>query len=135
MDNLLKSSSVFVSKLLKENSLQNLLTIISTIPLEVFEAATELGQNSNLSDEELEIIQVAAWFHDTGFINGYLNHEYKSAEIAKVYLENILIPVGKIERITHIIRMTERTNVPESLSDKIIRDADILHVGKEKFLL
>ena len=133
MDNLLKSSSVFVSKLLKEKLPSEFTYHNLDHTLEVFEAVTELGKNSNLPEEELEFIQVAAWFHDTGFINGYLNHEYKSAEIAKVYLENILYPVGKIDRITHIIRMTERTNVPESLSDKIIRDADILHVGKEIF--
>ena len=100
---------------------------------EVFEAVTELGNNSSLPDEELEVIQVAAWFHDTGFIKGYLDHEYNSAEIVKEFLGNIRYPDKKIDRITEIIITTEIGAAPACLSGKIIKDADILHVGKEEF--
>jgi predicted metal-dependent HD superfamily phosphohydrolase len=133
MDNIVKSSSEFVTRLLNENLSSELTYHNLSHAHEVFEAVTELGKNSNLSEEELEIIQVAAWFHDTGFINGYLNHEYKSVEIANEFLENILYPVEKIKRVTVIIIMTELANTPHSLSEKIIRDADILYIGKDNF--
>lgn len=133
MNSIVKSSSDYVDGFLKEN-----------LPLEftyhnfchardVFEAVTELGENSGLPDSELEIIQVAAWFHDTGFVKGYLGHEYKSVDIAKEYLISIHCPVKKIERIIAIILMTELANMPITLSEKIIRDADILHIAKEDF--
>jgi HD superfamily phosphodiesterase len=131
MNNIVKLASEFVSKLLNEN-LPSEFTYHNLIHArEVFEAVTELGKNSGLPDEELEIIQVAAWFHDTGFIKGYLDHEYKSIEIVKEFLENICYPDKKTDRITEIIIMTEMANIPSSLSDKIIKDADILHIGKE----
>jgi HD superfamily phosphodiesterase len=133
MDNIVKSSSEFVTRLLNENLSSEYTYHNLSHAREVYEAVTELGKNSNLSEEELEIIQVAAWFHDTGFINGCLNHEYKSAEIAREFLENSIYPLGKIERIIDIIIMTELANIPISLSEKIIRDADILHIGKENF--
>src|ERR1035438_10890355 len=95
MNNLVKSASEFVSKLLKEN-LPAECTYHNLIHAqEVFEAVTELGKNSGLPDEELEIIQIAAWFHDTGFLKDYLNHEYNSAEIAKEYLGNIHYQIGR----------------------------------------
>jgi predicted metal-dependent HD superfamily phosphohydrolase len=134
MDTIVKSSSEFVTRLLNENLSSKLTYHNLSHANEVFDAVTELGKNSNLPEEDLEIIQVAAWFHDTGFINGCLNHEYKSVEIAKEFLENMLYPVGKIKRVTDIIIMTELANVPNSLSEKIIRDADILHIGKDNFL-
>ena len=33
----------------------------------VVHAAQEIGQASGLSDNELEIIELACWFHDVGF--------------------------------------------------------------------
>ena len=133
MNNLVKSASEFVSKLLKEN-LPAECTYHNLIHAqEVFEAVTELGKNSGLPDEELEIIQVAAWFHDTGFLKDYLNHEYNSAEIAKEYLGNIHYPYKKIDRITEIIIMTSMGTEPACLSGKIIKDSDILYIGKEDF--
>jgi HD superfamily phosphodiesterase len=133
MNDIVRSSSEFVSHFLKEN-LPSEFTYHNFIHArEVFEAVTELGKNSGLSDEELEIIQIAAWFHDTGFIKDYQDHENKSIEIAKEFLENIRYPDKKINRITEIIVMTDMANIPISLSDKIIRDADILYIGKEDF--
>lgn len=133
MNNIVKSASEFVSKLLKEN-LPSEFTYHNLIhACDVFDAVTELGKNSGLPDEELEIIQVAAWFHDTGFIKCCLDHENKSIEIADEFLKNIRCPDKKIDRITEIIIMTEMTNIPLSLSDKIIKDADILYIGKEDF--
>jgi len=133
MDNIVKSSSEFVSKFLKESLPLEFTYHNLDHTQEVFEAVTELGINSVLPDEELEIIQVAAWFHDTGFVKGYLDHEYRSVEIAKEFLKSIHCPEKKIKRITDIIIMTELANTPETLSEKIIRDADILHIAKEDF--
>jgi HD superfamily phosphodiesterase len=133
MDNIIKSVSEFVTKLLTENlppeySYHNLLHA-----REVFEAVTELGENSGLQEEELEIIQVAAWFHDAGFTKSYNDHEYKSIEIVNEFFKNTRYPRGKIHNVNQIIMMTDMVNLPLSLSDKIIKDADILHIGKENF--
>ena len=133
MNNIVKSASGFVSKLLQENLPAEYTYHNFIHAREVFEAVNELGKNSSLPDEEFEAIQVAAWFHDTGFIKCCLDHENKSIEIAKEFLENIRCPDKKIDRITEIIIMTEMTNIPLSLSDKIIKDADILYIGKEDF--
>ena len=112
MDNVVKLASEFVTKLLNENLSSEYKYHNPVHAREVFAAVTELGKNSNLSDEELEIIQLAAWFHDTGFVKGYLNHENKSIEILKEYLINIGYPESKIDRISDIIKITEKGDVP-----------------------
>ena len=135
MDNVVKLASEFVTKLLNEKLPSEFKYHNLVHASEVFAAVTELGKNSNLSDEELEIIQLAAWFHDTGFIKGYLNHEKKSIEILREYLINISYPEGKIHRISDIITTTEKGAAPSDISEKIIKDADILHIGGENFYI
>jgi predicted metal-dependent HD superfamily phosphohydrolase len=133
MDDVVKSAAEFVTRLLNENLPSEYKYHNLMHAREVFEAVTELGKNSNLSEEELEIIQIAAWFHDTGFVKGNLDHENNSIKILKEFLGNISYPEGKINRISDIIIMTEMGAMPNNLSERIIRDADILHVGKEEF--
>jgi len=133
MDNVVKLASEFVTKLLNENLPSEYKYHNLVHAREVFAAVTDLGKNSNLLDEELEIIQIAAWFHDTGFVKDHLDHEYNGVKILKEFLGNFSYPEGKINRISDIIVMTEIGSTPTNLSERIIRDADILHVGKEEF--
>lgn len=131
--NIVNEAAEFVTKLFKENLSSEFTYHNLEHTREVYEGVTELGKNSDLPKDELEVIQVAAWFHDTGFVKGYRDHEYKSIEIVRDYLEKIHFPELKIERIADIIIMTEMKNMPANLSEKIIRDADVLHIGKENF--
>src|SRR4249920_1652254 len=47
---------------------------------EVAEAAGKIGKGSGLSDEELEAVVIAAWFHDTGYLFEPKDHEKQSAK-------------------------------------------------------
>ena len=47
----------------------------------------ELIEGEKVSAKNAQILELAAWFHDIGFINGHENHEQKSAEIAKSFLK------------------------------------------------
>ena len=133
MNDLVKSASAFVTKLLKENLPSEFTYHNLQHAGEVFSSVTEIGENSKLTIEELEFIQIAALFHDTGFIKGYLDHEFKSIEIVKDYLEKMNYPRVKIEKITGIIVITTLGNVPANLSEMVIKDADNLHIAKEDF--
>ena len=43
----------------------------------VVEAVNEIAIGENISKDDLEVLLLAAWFHDTGFTQGYDNHEEK----------------------------------------------------------
>ncbi len=55
--------------------------------LSVLSSVTKISKKANISPEELLIVQLAALFHDTGFIEGPTDHEERSATIAESYLK------------------------------------------------
>ena len=48
-----------------------------------------IGEANSLSATELEIVIIAAWFHDCGISEIFEGHEDKSMEIAKHFLEGL----------------------------------------------
>ena len=67
----------------------------------------ELIENENVNENDAENLLIAAWFHDTGFIEGADNHEEKSAEIASKFLKEQTIPIERIKEISNIILATK----------------------------
>ena len=94
--------------------------------LDVFERATYLWLKEWLDEEMLEMLQLAALFHDTGFIKQYDNNEEIWAQIAEEWLKSQNYPQDKIEIVKRIILATiPFFNSPESIACKIIKDADL----------
>lgn len=101
--------------------------------LEVMLRSVELGKKENLSEDDLEILAVAALFHDVGFIVQYDDNEYIWAKIAKNYLNGILYPTEKIKKVEDLIVATIYTRPPENILEKIIKDADTDNLGRDDF--
>ena len=93
----------------------------------------EIGSAEGVSEEELEILLLAAWFHDIGFVHGYEKHEEKSKEIAESYLLKLGYNPHKIEKVTALICVTKMPQKPTNKLEEIICDADLYHLGTENF--
>jgi predicted metal-dependent HD superfamily phosphohydrolase len=100
---------------------------------DVVEAVRRLGQQYCLSESELEILELAAWLHDTGFRYGAENHEENSAHIARDFLHREEYPVEAIAQVEGLILATKRFAAPQNLLQQIIRDADYSHLGSELY--
>lgn len=100
---------------------------------EMIESIREIGEAEGLSEEEMEIAQLAGWFHDTGFAFQYGGHEKASAELADTFLRDHDYPDEKIATVKQAILTTHLANIPETKIGKVVRDADTLHVGKSEF--
>lgn len=100
---------------------------------EVVAAATEIGKGEQLNDGELEIIQIAAWFHDAGYIEKTLGHEKISEKIAKDFLNSVKYPFVKIQKVSSCIKSTKVPQKPKNKLEKIICDADLSHLGLVTF--
>lgn len=101
-----------------------------------FETAAEaqdLGERSSLPPNELQDLVLAAWFHDTGYIDAYVGHEEESVRIATDWLQEQNYPQEGIERITGLIRATKHDVEPETPLQELIADADMSNIGKETF--
>ncbi|QLG44956.1 Pycsar system effector family protein [Costertonia aggregata] len=93
----------------------------------------EIIEAVELSENEKEKILLAAWFHDTGYIQGPENHEEKSCEIAKEFLANENFKEQDVEHIEQLILATKRYHEPKNEQEKIIRDADSGHLAQKDF--
>jgi len=121
-------SDLYKKKMSKELTFHNLKHIKRTV-----NAANLLAENSGLTQHEIEILNIAAWFHDVGHIQVYEDHEEKSAQMAKQFLQENNYPSDKIDKILGCIRATRLAAEPTNLLEKIMRDADIIHLGKKSY--
>ncbi|GAA0894519.1 hypothetical protein GCM10009122_42000 [Fulvivirga kasyanovii] len=96
---------------------------------EVVKVSTELGMQCGLSEKDLSLLKVAAYFHDTGHVESYTNHEELSAKIAAAFLEIRDVAVDEIEIVKSLILSTKLTSPCVTTMQKILHDADLSHIG------
>lgn len=131
--NILNKASEFVLNLLQNNLPEGCVYHDIEHTLNVVESAKLIGEHNNLSDKDMEILLLAAWFHDTGLIYTYTGHEEKSIEIFNGFINQNRLPAEKIERVANLIRATKIPRNPTDLLEKIICDADLSHIGQKGF--
>ncbi|MGB1243250.1 MAG: HD domain-containing protein [Chitinophagales bacterium] len=117
----------FASKLLKTALPNSLVFHNHQHTWEVVHAAYEIGKNSGLEEDELEILMIAAWFHDIGHTIQYKGHEDASIKIATEYLEKIDYPAEKTRQVLECIEATRMPQNPTNLLQRVMCDADLYH--------
>jgi predicted metal-dependent HD superfamily phosphohydrolase len=98
---------------------------------EVAEAAEKIGKGSDLNADELEAVVIAAWFHDTGYLNEQSNHEDQSVKIAEEFLSAHKYPEDKIKNVKDCILATRMNYVPANLMEEVIHDADYINLSNQ----
>jgi predicted metal-dependent HD superfamily phosphohydrolase len=99
----------------------------------VVEGVREIGKAENLTDQEMTILLVAAWFHDTGFVHTKENHEEESVSIATDFLSKEQAEEAFVEKVAACILATKSDFQPKNKLHQIIRDADMFHLSKENY--
>ncbi len=102
--------------------------------VEVFENVLLIGGYENINDEEQEILNIAALFHDTGMSETYIGHEIISANYAKTYLNEHSYPKEKIKRVLKCVKATKMPQNPETLLECVVCDADLFHLASTNYL-
>jgi predicted metal-dependent HD superfamily phosphohydrolase len=93
----------------------------------------ELSEISGLNDKDKEHLELAAWFHDTGFIKAIDKHEKESVKIASAFFEKYTYPQNDVKSVLNLILATEIHHNPVSVLEKLIRDADSAHIGGKNY--
>jgi uncharacterized protein len=101
---------------------------------DVMPAAMRLAKQSNLPDDDIHILQVAAAYHDIGLTEVYDEHEVASTRIAAQILPTFGFHSRQIEQIMGIILATRLPQNPKTLSQRILADADLDVLGRDDFL-
>lgn len=97
-------------------------------------SAHKLAKGIELGEDALEIVTLAAWFHDAGFIEAYHGHEDVSKRIAEEYLRGEAVSEEKIGYILGCIEATRMPQTPKNLLEEILCDADMSALGKKTSL-
>lgn len=103
---------------------------------DVLPAAERLCKEEGLNVQDSLIVRTAALFHDTGFLDQYDRNEACGAHRAKTYLPQFGYTPENIDKITECIMATEMPQRPgDNRLAQLVCDADLGHLGSEKFFL
>ena len=100
---------------------------------DVMQSAEMIGKLENINDQDMELLKVAALFHDSGFIINSENHEQHSCSIAKDYLPTVGYTETELALICELIMATRVPQLPHTHLEKIICDADLDYLGRDDF--
>ena len=103
--------------------------------LNVFQATTEISSNTEgITERELELMQIAALFHDVTTCEDHKGHEKTSATFASGVLKEKQLPQEEIDFITRLILSTNLKHEPADIYESIIKDADLSHLRKDSYI-
>jgi predicted metal-dependent HD superfamily phosphohydrolase len=86
-----------------------------------------------IDQENTDILLLAGWFHDAGFVDGCENHEKNSIKIALDFLQDKNIPDDAQKKISDLILATAFNYTPKNQLEKIIKDADNAHLANKNY--
>jgi predicted metal-dependent HD superfamily phosphohydrolase len=101
--------------------------------LDVVESSIEIGIGEKLSPDEMEMVQIAAWFHDIGYIEKPEGHEEVSAMYAGNFLNEENYPEERIAKVVGCILATKVPQKPKTKLERVVCDSDLNHLGRDKF--
>lgn len=134
MTDLISKIEDFVLHLFKDKLSNNYIYHNFSHTKRVVESASFLAEKENISAEDQEILLIAAWFHDAGYTQSQDDHELESMRIASGFLKNETnFSSENIEKIKNLIAVTKLGKTPETLLEKILKDADCSHFAREDF--
>ena len=88
-----------------------------------------IAEHENCSKEEIRLLNAAALWHDTGFIETYNGHEEVSCLLAQKYLPKYGFSDSEIVTICGMIMATKLPQTPTNKLEEILSDADLAYLG------
>jgi TolB-like protein/predicted metal-dependent HD superfamily phosphohydrolase/Tfp pilus assembly protein PilF len=100
---------------------------------DVLNSSLVIAKTERLKEEEIQLLKLAALFHDAGFIYSPKNHEAKGAEMAKELLPSYGLNAEQVDAIANMIKATRIPQSPVTQLEKILCDADLDYLGRDDF--
>ena len=89
----------------------------------------EIGGQEGCSAKGIDLLTVAALWHDTGYINTVAGHEEESCRLAREHLPLFGYDTGDIDAVCEIIMATKIPQSPKNKLGEIIADADLAYLA------
>jgi predicted metal-dependent HD superfamily phosphohydrolase len=131
---IIKQAEEKVTGLYDSVSPENLLYHSIDHTWKVVDRANEIAAHYELSERDIIILNIAAWFHDVGHLyTDPASHEQKSAELVREWLADKGDYAGLADEAEKVILATKLSTAPQGLMQEIIKDADTYHFGTGEF--
>lgn len=131
---LMNKTEEYVTSLYKSANKDNIVYHTLEHTQNVVTRVYEIAAHYELSEKDLTILGIAAWFHDVGHLYTSPSlHELKSVEFMKEFMQQQKADSDMISEVEACIMATKLTNEPTGLLQQIIRDADSYHFGTKDF--
>lgn len=92
-------------------------------------ATTKFAEAEGITDEEGMLLEIAAWFHDSGFLTTYTDHEAAGIALAQEALPKFGFTEAQIQQIADMIIATKIPQSPKNHLEQILCDADLAYLG------
>jgi len=103
--------------------------------VDVYSTAIGIAEQEGVVGEDLELLKLAALYHDCGFLVQDGEHEIAGCKIASEKLSECGYSDEAIERVSSMIMATKIPQSPNNLLEKILCDADLDYLGRGDFFL
>lgn len=103
--------------------------------LDVHHAVEILSQSENITAHSRMILETAAYYHDSGMLICYQDHEKHSIVIAREILPSYDYSTEEINEIEKLIQVTIMPQQAQTHLEKIICDADLDNLGRIDFFI
>ncbi len=134
-DTILQEAEDYIRSLFKEESREGLLYHDIVHTEYVAGQARLIGQKSGLNQEEIHIVELSAWFHDSGFVIRSEGHEDESQTIAREFLASKGVSEDVTGQVVECIRATRMPQNPgENKLAKVLCDADMAYLSEDFYI-
>jgi predicted metal-dependent HD superfamily phosphohydrolase len=128
---ILQKTSAYVSAILHEKLADTFFYHNYGHTSDVVNNVAEISNALKIEGDDLEIVLIAAWFHDTGYVESTKAHEAHSIKIAKIFLAKHNYPADRTKKIIGCIKATKVPQNPKNILEKIVCDSDLLYLGQK----
>lgn len=134
MENIVQATDDFILKLFSNELPSTFVYHNYTHSKRVYKSINEIIEHSQIDVKDATILRLAALLHDTGYTVNIENHEVEGVKIARNFLESKGVEGDIIDGVEKCILATKfKDTIPKTELEKMIRDADSSHFGKDYF--
>ncbi len=99
----------------------------------VIDNAITIGKAEGLNESEMDLLLIAAAFHDSGFLIEYDNHEENGCKLLEQYAPEFGMDDEEVKVVQRMIMSTKIPQSPETKLERILCDADLYYLGGKRY--
>ncbi len=103
--------------------------------MDVYSTVIDIGEKESVKEEDMELLKLAALFHDCGFMVQDHEHEIAGCKIMREKLDELGYKEDAINKVCSMVMCTKIPQSPKNLLERIICDADLDYLGRNDFFL